>query len=102
MAEKENNKKTSLFGSDDVIEPEEVIASDKNQERQNAFKEAYKRVMQIVPKYFMTQRKRKNGTGSGGFSQSIVVTPENVKIETKETKAQENVKEMEEDRERAD
>ena len=51
--------------------------------------------MQIVPHYFMTRKKRKNGsTSSGGFSQSIIVTPENVKVETKE--AQQEVTEEKE------
>ncbi len=101
--EKKNEKtKNTLFGSDEVVDAEIVIASDKDTNRQNAFKEAYKKVMQIVPNYFLTTRKRKSSTSSSsGFSQSIVITPENAKIETKETVQNENIKE-EKGRERDD
>ncbi len=101
MAKEKNEKvKNTLFGSDEVVDAEIVIASDKDTNRQNAFKEAYKKVMQIVPNYFLTPKKRK-ATTSGGFSQSIVVTPENAKIETKENVQNENAKE-EKGRERDD
>lgn len=99
---KENKKKVTLLGSDGVQDADLIIASDKNNERKEAFREAYKKAMRIVPDYFMTigKRKRKAGsTSSGGFSQNIIVTPENVKVETKEV--QQEVTEKE-DRERED
>ena len=94
MAE-DNKRKITFLGNDGVQDPEMIIASDRNDDRKNAFREAYKIAMQIVPHYFMTRKKRKNGsTSSGGFSQSIIVTPENVKVETKE--AQQEVTEEKE------
>lgn len=92
------NKKTSFTGYDPIESPEVIISADKNNERKKAFAESYKRVMQIIPEYFILQRKkRKNSTGGNGgnsFAQNIIVTPENVKIETngleeKEVKQQE-------------
>lgn len=85
MAE-DNKRKVTFLGNDGVQDPEMIIDSDKNDNRKKAFHEAYKRAMQIVPDYFMVRRKRKAGsTASGGFSQNIIVTPENVKVETRET-----------------
>lgn len=86
---KENKQKSkvTLLGYDPVETPEEVMDKDKDTARKEAFKESYKRVMQIIPDYFLEQRKkRKNGTTGGGtsFTQNIVITPENVKIETME------------------
>lgn len=99
MAE-ENKRKVTFLGSDGVQDPEMIIDSDKNDDRKKAFREAYKKAMQIVPDYFMAKRKRKAGsTASGGFSQSIIVTPENVKVETREV--EQEVTE-EKDRERED
>ena len=100
--EKENKSKVSLFGFDPVETPDEIINADTNTDRKEAFKEAYKRVMQIIPEFFMSQKKKKKGTGSsGGFTQSIVITPENVKVETTEIEKPEEQKETErEDRER--
>ena len=100
---KENTQKSkvTLLGYDPVETPEEVMDKDKDATRKDAFKESYKRVMQIIPDYFLEQRKkRKNSTTGGGtsFTQNIVITPENVKIETMEkgeTEAQEE-KEREE------
>lgn len=90
-----NKRKITFLGNDGVQDPEMIIDSDKNDDRKKAFHEAYKRAMQIVPEYFMARKKRKNGsTSSGGFSQSIIVTPENVKVETKE--AQQEVTEEKE------
>lgn len=82
---KETNDKMSLTGFDPVETPEEIIAADKNSERREAFKEAYKKAMIIVPNYFLSPKKRKpnsSGTG-GGFSQEIKITPESIKVETK-------------------
>lgn len=86
---KENKQKSkvTLLGYDPVETPEEVMDKDKDTARKEAFKESYKRVMQIIPDYFLEQRKkRKNGSTGGGtsFTQNIVITPENVKIETME------------------
>ena len=44
--------KVSLFGYNPTETPEEIIASDKDEKRKEAFKEAYKKVMQIIPSYF--------------------------------------------------
>lgn len=82
---KETKDKMSLTGYDPVETPEEIIAADKDIERKEAFKEAYKIAMTIVPNYFLTKKKRKpnsSGTG-GGFSQEIKITPESIKVETK-------------------
>ena len=100
MSEKDNKEKVGLTSYDPVETPEEVINSDKDTKRREAFKEAYKRIATIIPEYFMSQRrKRKNGSTSGGtsFSQNIVVTPEKVSVERKEEKhiEKENEKEKE-------
>lgn len=102
MAYQKNEKnKMSFTGYDPVESPDVVISSDKNNERKKAFADTYKRVMQIIPEYFISQRKkRKNASSSSGgnnFSQNIIVTSENVKIETKEM---ENTNELEVDREK--
>lgn len=94
--------KVSLFGYNPTETPEEIIASDKDEKRKEAFKEAYKKVMQIIPSYFLEKKKKKNGgatSGGKGFTQNIIVTPENVKLETKGEKHQEE-HQKEEDRER--
>lgn len=94
-----NKRKITFLGNDGVQDPEMIIDSDKNDDRKKAFHEAYKRAMQIVPEYFMARKKRKNGSASsGGFSQSIIVTPENIKVETKEVQ-QEVTEEKEIERE---
>ncbi len=102
VKEKESKNKVSLLGFDPVETPEEVINTDTNTDRKEAFREAYKKVMKIIPEYFLTQRKKRKGTGaSGGFAQNIVITPENVKVETTEVQKVEEQKETErEDRER--
>ena len=102
MAEKKQDKqKVSLLGFDPTETPEEIIDGDKNNDRKEAFKEAYKKVMQIIPDYFMTQRKKRKSSGSsGGFTQNIIVTPEVAKIETKEQEVQEPTMEREEEREK--
>ena len=102
MSERNNKEKLSLTSYDPVETPEEVINSDKDTKRREAFREAYKRITTIIPEYFMTQRKRrKNATGAGGtaFSQNIIVTPEKVSIERKEEKQVKAEKENEQDRE---
>lgn len=84
---KKSKDKLNLVGYDPVESPEEIISSDKNIDRREAFRETYKRVMMIVPEYFIKKKKKKAGsTSSGGnsFTQNIVITPENVKLETKE------------------
>ena len=102
MAKEKQKNKVTLLGYDPVETPEEIIEKDKDQDRNKAFRESYKRVMQIIPDYFLEQRrkrKRKNGTTGGGtsFTQNIVITPENVKIET--TEKGEQVQEEEKERE---
>lgn len=86
--EKGTKKKVSFLGYDPIETPEEIINTDKNVDRRDAFKEAYKVVMKIIPEYFLTKRKkRKAGSGASGgnsFTQNIIVTTENVKIETNE------------------
>ncbi len=102
MSEKKKNEKISLTSYDPVETPEEIINSDKDTKRREAFKEAYKRITTIIPEYFMSQRKkRKNAAGTGGtsFSQNIVVTPEKVSIEKTELNHQEKENEKENDRE---
>lgn len=98
---KEAKDKVSLFGYDPTETPEEIIDADKDIDRKEAFKEAYKKVMQIIPDYFIN-KKKKNGTASSGggkgFSQNIIVTPENVKLETNKEIVQEE-KEQEKERE---
>lgn len=87
MAQKKDNKKVTLLGYDPIETPQEIISSDKNDERKESFKQAYKKVMQIIPDYFISQRKKRKASGGAGgksFTQSIIVTPENVKVETNE------------------
>lgn len=85
---KKSKDRLNLVGYDPVESPEEIISSDKNIDRKDAFKEAYKKVMMIVPEYFIkkTKKKKAGSSSSGGnsFTQNIVITPENVKLETKE------------------
>ncbi len=82
---KETKDKISFTGFDPVETPEEIIAADKNTQRREAFKEAYKIAMTIVPNYFLTLKKHKPNSGGtgGGFSQEIKITPESIKVETK-------------------
>lgn len=100
---KEKKEKISLTSYNPVETPEEIIASDKDTNRREAFQKAYKVIANIIPGYFLEQRKKKNATsgGSGGtaFTQSIVVTPEKVTLETKENTKTE---EKQEERERED
>ncbi len=96
---KEEKSKVTLLGYDPVETAEEIIDGDKDIDRKTAFKEAYKIVMQIIPEYFIKQkRKRKPGTSGGGtsFTQNIIITPENTKIETNEI----GEKQAEEEKER--
>ena len=88
MSDKKKNKIT-ITSYDPVENPEDIIAADKDNDRKEAFKETYKRIMNIIPEYFMTLRKKRKNGGSGGFSQNIVVTPEKVTLETKEMPEQE-------------
>ena len=98
---KEKKEKMSLTSYDPVETPEEIIASDKDTKRREAFQKAYKVIANIIPGYFLEQRKKKNTTSGGGtsFTQSIVVTPEKVTVETKEAHQTE---EKQEERERED
>ena len=88
MEEKSKKQKVGLFNYDPVETPEEIIDADKDLDRKEAFKETYKRVAKIIPEYFMTQKKKRKNTSSGGtaFSQNIVVTPEKATIQTSEGK----------------
>lgn len=104
MAEKSETKdKISLIGYDPVQTPEEIIAADKDNDRREAFKEAYKKAMSYAPIFLEQKRKPKPASSSGGkgFSQEIKITPENVKIETKGEASLEE-KEEEKGRERED
>ena len=95
----DNNKdknRVTITSYDPVEEPEDVIAADKDNERKEAFKETYKRIMTIIPEYFMTLRKKRKTGSAGGFSQSIVVTTDKAMVETKEMSEQENQNEKEE------
>ena len=100
MAKEKNNEKVSFLGFDPVETADEIIDSDKDVERKEAFKEAYKRVMRIIPEYFLTGKRRKGSASGGGnaFTQNIIVTPENVKLETKEQNIEEIDKENEKER----
>lgn len=82
---KAKRKEMTFLGYDPVEEPETVIANDKDENRKEAFKEAYKKVMLIIPEYFVSKKKKRKNTTAGGsqFTQNILVTPENAKIETK-------------------
>lgn len=95
---KENKKnRMTLTGFDPVDTPEEIIQSDKDNNRKQAFQEAYKRIAKIIPEYFMTQRKKKNSTSGGSSFQKIVVTEKGATVQATETKVkQENVKEEKE------
>lgn len=98
---KKTSDKMSFFGSDNVESPKEIIDADKDTDRKAAFKDAYKRNMQIIPGYF-TKKKPKGSTSesSGGksFTQNIIVTQEGVNLETNK-----NVEiELDEEKERED
>lgn len=94
---KKEKKKFNFTGYDPIEDPEEIIAKDTNQSRREAFQRAYRVIANIIPSYFM-QKKKKNASSSGGgsaFSQSIVVTPEKVTLETKESAKEEKQEERE-------
>ena len=95
MTEKKKEK-IRLTSYDPIEDPEEIIQADKDLNRKNAFANAYKTIMGIIPEYFLKQRKKhKNSTSGGsGFSQSIVVTPEKVTLETKEIAEKQEEKEI--------
>lgn len=87
------------FLSPDLVEsPREVIDSDKNNDRKIEFANSYKKIMQIIPEYFLKKKKKKAGTssdsGGSSFAQSIIITNEIAKIETN------NLQNEKEDRER--
>ena len=95
-------EKVSLTSYEPAETPEEIIAADKDIKRKEAFQKAYKVIANIIPGYFLEQRKKKNATSGGGgtaFTQSIVVTPEKVTLEKKEVGHKE---EKQEERERED
>ena len=100
MADRKKEK-ISLVSYDPVESPEEIIAADKNKARREAFQKAYKVIVNIIPGYFLELRKRNNKASGGGtsFTQSIVVTPEKVTLETKETQEK---GELQEEKERED
>ena len=94
MAKKGKDNKMNLFTYDPVETPEEIIKEDKNLERKKAFLDTYQRIAKIIPEYFMSQRKKKNGSANSGggtaFSQNIVVTPDKVTVQTQEIKKEIN------------
>lgn len=106
MSQKKNKqrRKENLLNYDTTVEsPEDIIAADKDENRRQAFREAYKVIAKIIPEYFMTQRKkRKNSSSSGGtaFSQNIVVTSEKATLQTKEVTESQKQEVEREDRER--
>ena len=53
MAKEKQKNKVTLLGYDPVETPEEIIEKDKDQDRNKAFRESYKRVMQIIPYFFI-------------------------------------------------
>ena len=89
MSQKNNKKrrKENLLTFDLTVEtPEDIIAADKDENRKNAFKEAYKVIANIIPEYFITRRKKRNNSSSSGgtaFSQNIVVTADKASVQTK-------------------
>ena len=100
MAKEKNRMK--FFDPDFVESPREVIDSDKNSDRKVAFAESYKKIMQIIPEYFL-KKKKKAGTSSnsGGNSftksiaQNIIVTNEKAEIETKQLQTERQDRERE-------
>lgn len=79
--------KGSFLECDNIETAREIIEADKNTARKKAFLEAYEKNKLIIPTYFINSKKRKNASSSSGgntFSQNIIVTPENVKLETME------------------
>lgn len=103
---KDKANKITLLGSDGIETPEEIIALDKNEDRKKAFQETYKRIVQIIPGYFMNPKGRRKNSSSGGgssFTQNIIVTSDNVKVETKESvENKELTEDIQNDRERDD
>ncbi len=94
---KKDNEKMNLLSEDDITTPEDIISKDKDNDRREAFKKAYENIRLIIPNYFMTNRRKKNGSsGAGGFSQQIVVDVNQAKVETKiEEKPQSTKESME-------
>ncbi len=103
MAKDKKAEKMSVFGSDNVSSAEEIIAADKNVNRQKDFREAYQRIKLRFPHLFLEPKSKKNGnaTSGGSFTQNIIVTSEKVKVETKEVTNKEATME-DKDRERDD
>lgn len=106
MSQKNNKKrrKENLLTFDLTVEnPEDIIAADKDENRKNAFKEAYKVIANIIPEYFITRRKKRNNSSSSGgtaFSQNIVVTADKATVQTKEVVENTKQEIEKEDRER--
>lgn len=93
---KENGAKdkVSLLGYDPVETAEEIINKDTNMERKKAFHDAYKVVMQRFAELFVNPKRKKTSTSGGtAFSQNIIITPEQVKIETNKEFVQEEKQE---------
>lgn len=88
MAKEKNRMK--FFDPDFVESTREIIDSDKNNERKLAFAESYKKIMQIIPGYFLKKKNKPGSSSSGGnnfvksIAQNIIVTNEKVELETKE------------------
>ena len=106
MSQKNNKKrrKENLLTFDLTVEtPEDIIAADKDENRKNAFKEAYKVIANIIPEYFIKRRKKRNNSSSSGgtaFSQNIVVTADKATVQTKEVVENTKQEIEKEDRER--
>ncbi len=99
---KERNVANLLAYDSTVEEPQDIIDSDKDLKRKEAFQETYKRIANIIPEYFMTRRKKRKNSTSGGtsFSQNIVVTPEKTTVEIKETTVETKEETQKEEKER--
>ncbi len=99
MSEKKNKerKRTNLLKYDATVEdPEAIIASDKDVGRRKAFQDTYKRIAEIIPNYFMLQKKRRKNTGGGtSLAQQITVTPNNVTLQVTENKENANIEKEE-------
>ena len=98
---KNEEEKVTLLGCDNVESARAIIEADKNTARKKAFSDAYERTKLIVPEFFIKQQRKPKNTSSSsggkGFSQNIIVTPQNVKLETKGL--DENIRAEEKERE---
>lgn len=97
---KKSNEKISFLGFDPVETPEEIIDKDSDIDRKKAFRDSYKVVMQRFADLFVNPKRKKTSTsgstGGKAFTQNIIVTPEQVKIETNKESMQEEKQEEKE------